>query len=566
MDTGAAVTVISSNVYNKLPSENRPQLMKVGPSFKLEVANDELLQVQGYVDLEFNIQKDTFHWRCFVAPIREDGLLGLDFLQANKYVLSADSGLRLNKKKYSTIVQKVPFRAIRVSCQETTVLPAYSEMVISGTCDGVCQEINQSLVSPLTDTCDEDFIVAHTLVDPNRVDIGIPVRVMNTTSSDVTIPAGKTLGLMHDVVGVATICNDVDKAGYNEPHNKCVDEQLPGHLTELYHKSCKDLCHAEKQQLKQLLMKHADVFAKSASDVGRTSVLKHKIETGDNVPIKQRPRRPPMAFANEEDKIIDSQLKAGIIRESTSPWASPLVYVRKKDGTTRPCVDYRKVNAVSKADAFPLPNITDCLDSLSGSSLFSCVDLQSGYWQVEVEESDKPKTAFVCRKGLYEYNTLPFGLSGAGATFQRCMELVMRGLQWLIVIIYLDDLIIHAKTFPEHLRRLDHVFTRLKAAGLKLKCSKCSLLQKEVGFLGHVVTEDGVKPDMSKVRAIQGWPVPKCVRDVRAFLGFGSYYRRFIRNFSTRASPMNRLLEAGRPFMWTDECQESFEDLKSVLT
>ncbi len=208
----------------------------------------------------------------------------------------------------------------------------------------------------------------------------------------------------------------------------------------------------------------------------------------------------------------------------------------------------------------------DCLDSLSGASLFSCLDVQQGYWQLEMEERDKPKTAFVCRKGLYEYNTMPFGLSGAVATFQRCMELIMRGLQWSIVIIYLDDLIIHGKTFAEHLLHLDQVLGRLEGAGIKLKPSKCKLLQKQVTFLGHVVTEDGVKPDLGKVKAIREWPLPQCVRDVRSFLGFGSYYRRFIRDFSKRAHPMNRLLEAGQPFLWTEPCQNAFEDLKSALT
>ncbi|MCG7870381.1 MAG: RNA-directed DNA polymerase, partial [Candidatus Thiodiazotropha taylori] len=294
--------------------------------------------------------------------------------------------------------------------------------------------------------------------------------------------------------------------------------------------------------------------------------MKHKIDVGNNRPVKQRPRRVPKAFACEEDKIIEEQLKSGVIRESSSPWASPLVYVRKKDGGTRPCVDYRKLNALSKADAYPLPRTDDCLEALGGSTLFSCLDLQSGYWQIEVDEADKQKTAFVCRKGLYEYNTMPFGLSGAPATFQRCMELVMRGLQWSDVIIYLDDLIIHAKSFEEHLRRLDQVFTRLGMAGLKLKSSKCNLLQREVVFLGHVVTEQGLKPDVSKIKCIKEWPVPKTLRDVRSFIGFCSYYRRFIRSFSQRAAPINKLLEAGQPFVWTENCQKSFEDLKSALT
>lgn len=165
----------------------------------------------------------------------------------------------------------------------------------------------------------------------------------------------------------------------------------------------------------------------------------------------------------------------------------------KKDGTTRPCVDYRKVNDVTRKDAYPLPRVDDCLDSLSKSKLFSTLDLQSGYWQVEVKEEDRAKTAFVTRNGLYEYIVMPFGMSNSPSTFERCMELILRGLQWKTLLVYLDDIIVMGATFTEHLERLDEVFTRLKQAGLKLKAKKCELLQEEVLFLGHIVSAEGLR-------------------------------------------------------------------------
>ncbi|MCG8033309.1 MAG: DDE-type integrase/transposase/recombinase [Candidatus Thiodiazotropha taylori] len=563
LDTGCAVTILSSNVYNKIPLASRPPLRKVPSSVKLEVANDGLLSVLGEVTLEFKIQKDTFKWDVFIAPIREDGLLGLDFLQAHNYVLGAESGLKLNKKKYKTVIQKVPLRAIKIRCKETVVLPAYSEVIVSGECAENVDMPKQGMVSPHFGNENKDYIIGHTLVDPNRSDIGIPVRILNPTNNDIIINSKTVLGIMQEVDAVKTSgCRNQSK---RQPLK--TEQTLPDHLQDLFKRSSKNLSPEEAWELEQLLTKHENVFARSPNDLGRTSVVKHQIHVDGNAkPIKQRPRRAPLAFANEEDKIIKEQLEAGIIRESSSPWSSPLVYVRKRDGGTRPCVDYRKLNQLTRADAYPLPNITDCLDSLGGATLFSNLDLQSGYWQIEVEEKDKPKTAFVCRKGLYEYNTMPFGLSGAPATFQRCMELVMRGLQWTVVIIYLDDLIIHARTFFEHLRKLDQVFTRLAEAGLKLKPSKCNLLQCEVLFLGHVISESGLKPDINKVKCIKEWAVPKNVHDVRSFCGFCSYYRRFIKNFSQRAAPINRLLEAGQPFDWNNQCQESFEDLKSALT
>ena len=175
-------------------------------------------------------------------------------------------------------------------------------------------------------------------------------------------------------------------------------------------------------------------------------------------------RRTPRAFAGEEDKIITDQLKAGVIRESTSAWSSPLVYVRKRDGTIRPCVDYRRLNEVTEKDAYPLPKMGECLDCLGDAKLFSVLDLQSGYWQIEIKPEDRHKTAIATKSGLYEYASMPMGLCNGAGTFQRCMELVLRGIQWTTLILYLDDIIVFSKTFEEQIDRLNEVFTRLSEA------------------------------------------------------------------------------------------------------
>lgn len=399
LDTGAAVTVVSSNVYNKLPQNMRPELGKVSPSLKLEVANDELLPVLGTVTLDFKIRRDNFQWQCFVAPIREDGLLGLDFLQAHNYVLSAESGLKLNKKKYPTLIEKVSMRAIRIRCDGTVTIPAFSEAIIEGEADEEIQSI-YGLVSPVKDS-DQCLMIGYALVDPNRRDMGIPIRVLNPSSSNVIISEGEKLAHLEEVEEIA-VCGPDSKANILQSDNH--NESVPEHLVELFECSSENLDQTERNQLKSLLIKHSDVFASSSSDLGRTSVVKHRIDTGDNPPAKQRPRRPPFAFADEESKIIQGQLKSKVIRESSSSWAAPLVYVRKRDGTTRPCVDYRLLNSVTKKDAYPLPNLNDCLDHLGDASWFSCLDILSAYYQIEVEEEDRPKTAFVCKQGLYEYN------------------------------------------------------------------------------------------------------------------------------------------------------------------
>jgi hypothetical protein len=338
--------------------------------------------------------------------------------------------------------------------------------------------------------------------------------------------------------------------------------QVPGVRT---YKSCIDLDNEQQAELAKLLHKHSDCFSKSPTDLGITSLIQHEIDTGDAQPVKSAPRRPPMAFAGEEEKVIQQQLDAGVLRPSTSPWASALVYVRKKCGGVRACVDYRRINNLSKKCAYPLPKISECLDCLGDAKFFSTLDMQSGYWQIEVKESDRPKTAIVTRGGLYEYVTMPFGLCGAPATFTRCMELIFRNLQWKTLLIYIDDLIILSPSISSHLEHLEEVFSRLKEAGLKLKPSKCNLLKTEVAFLGHIVTQEGVKTDPTKVEAIRNWPVPKNLTEIRSFLGITSYYRRFIQGYAHIAQPLNQRLEAGQVFSWNEDCQAAFEKLKEVL-
>jgi len=255
-------------------------------------------------------------------------------------------------------------------------------------------------------------------------------------------------------------------------------------------------------------------------------------------------------------------LQQNVIRPSTSPWSSPIVLVPKKDGSARFCVDYRRLNSVTEGDAYPLPRIDDCLDALGGAKLFTTLDLASGYWQVEMDEDDQAKTAFTTHHGLYEFNRMPFGLKGAPQTFQRLMAAILGSHQWETCLLYLDDIIIFSQTFEQHLHRLESILIKLKEAGLKLKPVKCSFLQTQVKFLGHVVSADGVAPDPLKVQAVATFPRPQNLEELRRFLGMASYFRKFIRNFASVACPLHRLTEKSVQFQWTSECQQAFTTLK----
>ena len=282
--------------------------------------------------------------------------------------------------------------------------------------------------------------------------------------------------------------------------------------------------------------------------------------------LTDSPRWTPLAFAGEDRAALEKLQSQGTTRPSNSPWAVPLVFVRKRDGSVRPCVDFRQLNDRTKKDAFPIPRTQDCLDALEGSVFFSTLDITSAYNQIPIRDEDIPKTAFVTKYGLYEFITMPFGLCNAPATFQRLMEIALGGLQWSTCLIYLDDVTVFSKTFREHLSRLEQVLERIHSAGLKLKPRKCHLFESEVTFLGHVLSQDGLRPNPDNIQKLMDWPVPGNVTEVRGFLGLGNYYHRFVHNYSQIAQPLIDLTHKGKSFNWSLDCQKAFDTIKNILS
>ena len=254
-----------------------------------------------------------------------------------------------------------------------------------------------------------------------------------------------------------------------------------------------DLTDEQKKKFKQFLSENQDVFALNDTDLGRTHLLEHRIETKDHPPISQKPYPVPHSLRGIIKEHIDKMLKQGVIRPSFSPWASPVVLVKKKEGTLRFCIDFRKLNAVTVKDTYPLPRIDDILTTLNKTQYYTSLDLQSGYWQVPVLEKDIPKTAFITFGGLWEFVTLPFGLCNAPSLFQRLMERVLSGLLWKFAFCYIDDILCCSTTFDEHISHLSQIFGRLRTANLKLKISKCHFAQKQISFLGHTVSKHGIE-------------------------------------------------------------------------
>ena len=306
---------------------------------------------------------------------------------------------------------------------------------------------------------------------------------------------------------------------------------VPDHLVVLSERARKELNEEQVSTMLNLLMELQDVFSRGDSELGRYTTVCHTIDTQGADPVRQWMLRTPLDFLGEEEKVLNTMLGQGVLQPSSSDWASAPVLVRKKDGSVRCCVDYRELNSKTRKDAFPLPLIDECLDSLDVTQWLSTLDMASGYHQISMAPEDRQKTAFITKFGLFEYVRMPFGLCNAPATFQRAMNLVLEGLTWKQLLAYIDDVIVLGKTFDEHVANLREVFQRFRTNNLKLKPKKCSLFCKEVDFLGRTVSWEGVSIAHGKVEAVLSWPVPTNTTQVEAFLGFvtGNSFPRWLK-------------------------------------
>lgn len=313
-----------------------------------------------------------------------------------------------------------------------------------------------------------------------------------------------------------------------------------------------------------------DIFFLEGDTLSHTNAVEHKIPLTSKKPIFVKPYRLPHHQKLEIQNQLDKMLKDDIIENSNSPYNSPLLIVPKKADSQgnkrwRLVVDFRKLNDNTEADAYPLPNITEILDQLGNTKYFSVVDLATGFHQIPLCDMSKPLTAFSF-SGHYHYKRMPMGLKGAPATFQRLMNNVLTGLQGVKCFVYLDDIVIYGNSLSDHNSKLIEIFSRLREHNLKLQPGKCEFLRKEITYLGHKISENGIMPDPSKISSVTNFPQPTNQKQVKSFLGLASYYRRFIENFSHIAQPLNNLLKKDAEFKWTALCDQSFSELKHKLT
>lgn len=544
VDTGADFSILSGKLAATLRKVMTPWC-----STQIRTAGGHVITPIGQCTARIQIRTSTFVVSCVVLrECSRDLILGVDFLREYGAIID----LRQRTVSFST--EKAAASptdgqrtcALRVSAECVSV-PPRSSVFVSVVCDGlrdgpIIAEGNRSLLFS------HGICAARSLIILSNGHSELLVTNFTNESRHLYRSTAIAFGELLKEVSECFASDIID---------------TPSVLDHIDVSS--DLSFCQQRALRALLLEYAPCFA-SSSKVRQTSITKHRILTSDDArPIRQQPYR---ISAKEREAIrtqVQEMLNDDVIQPSKSPWSSPVVLVKKKDGTLRFCVDYRKLNDITKKDVYPLPRIDDSLDRLRNAKFFSSIDLKSGYWQIEVDERDREKTAFVTPDGLYEFKVLPFGLCSAPATFQRMMDTVLAGLKWQTCLVYLDDVIVFSETFDQHLKRLRTVLDALRSADLTLKPEKCHFGYQQLKFLGHVVSADGVRPDPDKTAAVANFPIPTTKKAVRRFLGLCAYYRRFIADFAKIAEPLTRLTRDDVPYVWSSEQQEAFTELRQRL-
>lgn len=555
VDSGSEVTVINKKITERFPDSELFRSTEI----TLRSATGNAIIVAGELDLTFRLGKRYIRHTCIVAEnITQNVILGRDFLQTH------DMKIDFGKGELQMQGQSVPLESeayldslVRVTTQKT--LRPQTSTLVWGKFRGQKQlpKAAQCCITAIDTgfTSQEPGLMVTNTITTVTKKGRFPFLVCNNTNKTLRLNRGNVIARAEEVSGDCFSISEISQGWSlsDDDDKKTVNLDT---IPEEY-----------RDDLKKLLRDNDDLFAATDLQLGRTDAIKMKIDTGDHPPIRLKPYRTPLNQRPVVDKAVDDMLEANVIRPSNSSWSFPILLVPKKDTEDRRfCVDFRKLNQITRNFVWPLPHIDDVLASMGKSKVFSSLDLKSGFWQIPMDEKDREKTAFTCHRGLYEFNSMPFGLTNAPSVFQELMTHVLEGISGQFATAYLDDIVIHSETVEDHLRHLAEVFDRLRRFGLKMKKSKCKFMEKEIKYLGFIVGESGIKVDPGKVKIIKDMTPPNDVRGARSFIGCVSYYRRFCPHFSEIATPIIKLTKKHAQFEWTDECQTAFDHLKDLLS
>lgn len=504
------------------------------------------VQAIGYVYLTLYLGDHRVTHKFYVfktLPIQSNGILGRDFLNRFKAKLDFEqNNLTLQKDE-----QKISLH-FTGECKSKFIIPKRCESV-------------HYIQTQLTEDClvcsseiQEGVFLASTVATP--INGTIPVKILNVTECDLVLPnITPTIHKLSDY----SLCS-FERNTKNAVRVKNVFKQLKlNHLNE-----------EERTAIENVCAKYADIFYLSGDSLQTTDVYSHTISLKPHTsPIFTKPYRLPYSQKAEINNQINKMLNEGIIEPSKSDWSSPVLLVPKKldkngQKQWRLVIDYRKLNNCIEDDKYPLPDITEILESLSGSIYFTHLDLYQGYYNVNLDSKSRKLTAF--DSGRYQMTRMPMGLKTSPSSFSRMMNIALAGLQYEKCLIYLDDLVVFGRNLEIHNKNLQDVFERLRKVNLKLNPQKCEFLKKEILYLGHSISSEGILPDPEKINTVKNYPCPKSTDEAKRFVAFTNYYRKFIPNFAQIAQPLNALSKKNTPFIWNEKCQKAFEMLKMLIT
>lgn len=544
VDTGAALNIIKkrSVVPDTPVSHDDPLYLSGITSGKVETLGSIQATFLGYPIL-FHVVPNDF-------PIAREGILGSDFLRDATNINLAD--------------QYVEWKGVRVSfaSQETMVIPARSHVTFYVKIRN--PEIKVGYI-PRLSVC-EDIHAGNAVVKNRHGKAYIRVANVGDVDRELIVPTIQ-LEEIENLSPKVPVPENKETVSINAIFQEDTRDrvELIKETLRLEHLNEKETEHAIR-----LIKRNSDLFRLPGERLGHTDAVSHKITTADDHPINTKQYRFPPIHKEEINKQVDELLNNDVIKVSNSPYNSPLWIVPKKPDSKgnkrwRMVIDFRSLNEKTLDDAYPLPNITEILDQLGSAKYFSVFDLASGFHQIPMHESDAQKTAFSTSFGHYHFNRMPFGLKNAPATFQRLMDQVLSGLQGTELFVYLDDIVIYASSLREHEIKFNKLAERLRAAKLKLQPDKCEFLRKEVTYLEHIISEEGIKPDPQKIKAVKDFPRPTNAKNIKQFLGLAGYYRRFIPDFSKTSKPLTSLLKKDEAFVWTETQEEAFLTLRNQL-
>jgi len=538
IDSGAECSIIKSNLLDKnteiiktswclLTGVTPGEVKTAGTStISLDFGNDMVLKH------EFQIVAPEF-------PILVDGILGKDFFKLFKCIINYDTYILTVCEK--NFVVEIPF----VDTLENGyfILPKRSQVVRK-------LDLNFKENSVIhSEELMPGVFCANSLIG------SLPyVKFINTTETDVLIKNFRPKSSKLSEYKIFNLNNEQVTQNCEKRIERLMKELNLQNIPDFGIESIRKIC----QEFNEIFHLENDIL-----DVN--NFYTQKIPLTDYSPIYIKNYKLPQYHKNEIESQVNKMLKEKIVENSVSPYNSPLLIVPKKGGTHRVVVDFRSLNKKVIADKFPLPRIDDILDQLGRAKFFTILDLKNSFHQIELEKNSRPLTAFSTSNGHYQFRRLPFGLKISPNSFQRMMAIAMAGLSSEAAFLYIDDIVVVGCSLQHHNSNLIKIFQRLKQYNLKLNPGKCFFLQTAVTYLGHKISDKGIEPDLKKYDVILNYPIPKNQDDVRRYVAFCNYYRRFVKNFATLAKPLNDLLKKKTLFAWTESCQNAFDCLKQCL-